>query len=56
MTTARKTRMIRELHSEPSTQFFVGLFTLLGLGNAADPAAEERAPRVQGAPELGSAS
>ena len=56
MTTARTARMIRELHSEPSTQFFVSPFTLLGLGTTTDPAAEERLARVQGAPELGSAA
>ncbi len=54
MNDARTARMIRELQSEPSTQFFQWLFTLLGLGISPDPAAEERAPRVQGAPELGS--
>ena len=56
MSNARTTRMIRELHSEPSTQFFVSLFTLLGLGTSPDPAAEGRAHRAQGAPELGTIS
>ena len=54
MNSARTARMIRELQSEPSTQFFQWLFTLLGLGIAPDPAAEARTERVQGAPELGS--
>ena len=54
MSSVRTARMIRELQSEPSTQFFQWLFTLLGLGTSPDPAAEESAPRLQGAPELGS--
>jgi hypothetical protein len=54
MSTARTTRMLRELHSEPTAQFFQWAFTLLGLGIPPDPATEERDQRIQGAAELGS--
>ena len=55
MSNARKTRMLRELHCEPTAQFFQWAFTLLGLGISPDPTTEKRADqRVQGAAELGS--
>jgi len=52
----RTARMLRELHCEPTAQFFQWAFTLLGLGISPDPTTEVRAAdqRVQGAAELGS--
>ncbi len=34
MSNARIDRMVRELNSEPSVQFFQGFFGLIGLGKA----------------------
>jgi hypothetical protein len=42
MANARIDRMVRELNSEPSSQFFLHLFGLVGLGEErAKPAARE---------------
>jgi hypothetical protein len=54
MSNARTARMLRELHCEPTAQFFQWAFTLLGLGISPDPVTELRAQRVQGDAELGS--
>jgi len=50
----RTARMLRELHCEPTAQFFQWAFTLLGLGISPDPVTELRDQRVQGDAELGS--
>jgi hypothetical protein len=43
MNTARIDRMLRELHCDPSHQFFSAFFGIIGLGNApASPRAEAR--------------
>jgi hypothetical protein len=42
MTNARIDRMLRELNSEPSSQFFQRLFGLVGLGNEPRQAPRER--------------
>jgi hypothetical protein len=43
MNTARIDRMLRELHSDPSHQFFSAFFGIIGLGN---PSAEARAVAI----------
>ena len=52
MANARIDRMVRELNSEPSSQFFQHLFGLVGLGKeTAKPKAQPLTPafqRVQG--------
>ena len=47
MTNARIDRMVRELNSDPSCQFFQQLFGLVGLG--ASPAPANQAESHQGA-------
>ena len=53
MANARIDRMVRELNSEPSSQFFLHLFGLVGLGERPAKAKAESHPmpsfqRVQG--------